>query len=55
VFRGGEASVREMVARCRRGPPAARVDRIDETPETGPVTDGFAQLPTEWAAGEKTR
>ncbi|HEX6013540.1 MAG TPA: acylphosphatase [Geminicoccaceae bacterium] len=46
VFRGGEASVREMVARCHRGPPAARVERVEETPATEPVPDGFAQLPT---------
>jgi acylphosphatase len=46
VFRGGEASVREMVARCHRGPPAARVERVEETSETEPVPDGFAQLPT---------
>jgi acylphosphatase len=47
VFRGTQASVREMVARCRRGPPAARVARVEETPEAEPVPDGFAQLPTE--------
>jgi acylphosphatase len=37
---------REMVARCHRGPPAARVERVEETSETEPVPDGFAQLPT---------
>ncbi len=46
VFSGPEATVREMVARCRRGPDAARVDRVEEAAESGPVAAGFAQLPT---------
>jgi acylphosphatase len=46
VFQGPEASVREMIARCRLGPSAARVERIEESPETEPVPDGFGPLPT---------
>jgi acylphosphatase len=42
---GPERSVRAMIERCRRGPPAARVDSVLEEPagEAGP---GFRQLPT---------
>lgn len=47
VVSGAEAAVTDMIARCRRGPPAARVDRIDEQPEAGPVRPGFSQRPTE--------
>ena len=43
----GEAeAVRAMVARCRRGPPIARVEAVDEAPEDGAPPDGFEQLPT---------
>ncbi len=43
---GDEAAVDRMIARCRDGPPAARVEQIDveETDETAPA--GFAQRPT---------
>ena len=47
VISGDEAAVREMVARCWRGPPAARVERIEETVEANPGTSGFSQRPTE--------
>ena len=46
VFAGPEQAVREMVARCRRGPPAARVERVREESETEPVPSGFQLLPT---------
>lgn len=46
VFSGPEAAVREMVARCHRGPDAARVERVEEAAEPGPVAAGFVQLPT---------
>jgi acylphosphatase len=46
VFSGPEASVREMVERCRSGPPVARVAEITETIETEPVGAGFHQRPT---------
>ena len=43
---GEEAAIDALIARCRSGPPAARVDRVaveetDEAPEPG-----FAQRPT---------
>jgi acylphosphatase len=46
VFHGPEAAVRDMIARCRQGPPAARVERIEETRETEAVPAGFEEKPT---------
>jgi acylphosphatase len=46
VFRGPEPAVRAMIERCREGPPAARVSRVEEQPERAPVDPGFRQLPT---------
>jgi acylphosphatase len=46
VVRGPETAVREMVRRCRRGPPAARVTDVEEIAETDPIEAGFRQLPT---------
>ena len=43
---GDEKAVRTMIEDCRRGPPAARVDRIIEEPADEPVDAGFRQLPT---------
>lgn len=43
---GPEAALAELVRRCRRGPPAARVERVEveESDETPPP--GFGQRPT---------
>lgn len=46
VFHGPEAAVRDMIERCRQGPPAARVERIEETREVEAVPAGFVQKPT---------
>jgi acylphosphatase len=46
VFAGDATEVRAMVARCRAGPPAAEVGRVEETLETEPVGSGFRQRPT---------
>lgn len=46
VVSGLEPAVREMVRRCRRGPPAARVTGIEESVEAGRVEPGFVALPT---------
>jgi acylphosphatase len=46
VFAGPRADVARMLELCREGPPLARVDRIDEHPESGPVPPGFEQKPT---------
>lgn len=43
---GPAERVDELIARCRKGSPAAQVDEliVEETP--GVVADGFAQKPT---------
>ena len=51
VFAGPEAAVSAMVDACRKGPPGARVDAIEEgagTPEELALrgSAGFAVLPT---------
>ena len=46
VFAGDETLVREMIERCRTGPPAARVEGIEEFVTGGPVPAGFEQRPT---------
>lgn len=46
VFRGTETAVADMIGRCRRGPPAARVDRIEQVMELESVEAGFVQKPT---------
>lgn len=46
VFRGPASAVAAMVERCRQGPPAARVDRVEEHAEPGPVPAGFTQRET---------
>jgi acylphosphatase len=43
---GPESRLRAMIERCRRGPPAARVDRVLEEPADEPARPGFRQLPT---------
>jgi len=47
VFSGSERSVDEMVALCRKGPPAARVTSVSEQTVSLPVADGFMQIDTE--------
>jgi acylphosphatase len=46
VFAGPENVVRLMIERCREGPRAAKVTRIEERPEMEPVGPGFRQLPS---------
>ena len=46
LFQGPEAAVEEMILRCRVGPPAARVDRLERVAEPAPVPSGFVQKPT---------
>lgn len=46
VVRGRPAAVREMAALCWRGPPAARVDQVEEQPSHDAVGPGFRSLPT---------
>jgi acylphosphatase len=51
VFAGSPEAVAEMIEACRRGPPAARVDRVDERDATRDELaarggEQFAVLPT---------
>ena len=47
VFSGSETDVDQMLEKCWKGPPAAKVESVDVTPETEPPTaSGFAQKPT---------
>jgi acylphosphatase len=41
VFEGPPAAVRRVVAWCRRGPPRARVDRVETSEETVVGEAGF--------------
>jgi acylphosphatase len=46
VLAGPENAVRDMIERCRRGPPLARVAAVSETTEEVAPDPGFRQLPT---------
>jgi acylphosphatase len=46
LFAGEEDAVRAMVEACRLGPPAARIERIEEFAEPWPDLTGFTQRPT---------
>ncbi len=45
VVQGEEKAVNALLAWCRQGPPAARVDKVDATPATGNYTR-FDRWPT---------
>jgi acylphosphatase len=47
LFIGPEALVADMVEACRRGPPAARVSNVVETPAQDDGSQGFRQRATE--------
>jgi acylphosphatase len=46
LFVGPEAVIRDMICLCRSGPPAARVEAVEETVEHDDGSAGFRQLPT---------
>lgn len=46
VFAGAAADVEAMLALWRRGPPLARVERVETFPHDGEVAAGFEQRPT---------
>ena len=46
VASGPAAHVEEFVARCRSGPPAAKVEDVAVMVEAGTVEPGFHQKPT---------
>lgn len=47
LFTGPEEVVRDMIAACWKGPPAARVEDIEEHSARDDGAPGFRQLPTE--------
>jgi acylphosphatase len=46
LVQGEAAQVEEMIARCRAGPPAARVERIEAAEEDEEAPRDFEQRPT---------
>jgi acylphosphatase len=46
VVSGTPEAVDELIARCRAGPPASRIDRVEVLPEDGVVSPGFTVRPT---------
>ena len=46
LFSGPADRVADMVAACRSGPPAARVDDITTEPAAAPEGGGFREQPT---------
>jgi len=46
VFSGPPAAVEEMLLLCRQGPPSARVTRVEEEAEAGPIAPGFVKKAT---------
>ena len=46
LVEGEEDAVQRMIERCRRGPPAARVDRIDIEQSDEEASDRFEKRPT---------
>ncbi|MCC6467208.1 MAG: acylphosphatase [Alphaproteobacteria bacterium] len=47
LFSGAAVVVEAMIEACREGPPAARVDRIEQHPADPPAEPGFRQVHTE--------
>jgi acylphosphatase len=52
VFAGTAQAVADMIASCRKGPPMAEVDKVDDTPDDSealklrPAGERFSLLPT---------
>jgi len=46
VLQGTSSAVEEMLALCRRGPPASRVDRVQIIGEGSGAFEGFEVRPT---------
>ena len=46
LLSGPEHAVRDMIGRCHRGPPLARVTAVSEEIEAVTPDPGFRQLPT---------
>jgi acylphosphatase len=46
LVQGEEELVQQMIARCREGPPAARVDRVEVAEDAEEAPQGFEERPT---------
>ena len=46
LVQGDEKQVEAMIARCREGPPAARVERVEITEDAEEAPAGFEERPT---------
>ena len=46
LVQGDPDQVEAMIARCREGPPAARVDRVEIADDAGEAPAGFEERPT---------
>ena len=46
VFQGGEVAIEEMLRLCSAGPPASRVNRVDQIGEGAATFSGFEVRPT---------
>jgi len=46
LVEGDEENVMTMIARCREGPPAARVDRVESAEDAEEAPGGFEERPT---------
>ena len=46
LLAGEEPAVQALLSACRRGPPLARVDAIEESLAEAPDQPGFRRLPT---------
>ncbi len=46
VFKGPQADIDQMIAKCHEGPSSARVDQVVVSEQTKDVELGFTQLPT---------
>ena len=46
LFVGPADEVDDMIEACRGGPPAARVDELEQSAAQGVAGDGFVQKPT---------
>jgi len=46
LVQGEEEQVEAMIARCREGPPAARVDRVEVAEDAEEAPGGFEERPT---------
>ncbi len=47
VFQGPPETVDAMIALCRQGPPAARVDAVETFSDADTVEPGFRQMPSD--------